>query len=85
MRNTFLQFRSYPVCDILLEQPDVLRHCMIPFIGKVQNRNKEQMSGCLGLGGGDSRMTNGVSVGFLLGVEDEDRVLKFTVVAVAQL
>ena len=29
---------------------------MVPFIGKVQNRNKEQMSGCLGLGGGDLRM-----------------------------
>ena len=44
---------------------------MVPFIGKVQNRNKEQMSGCLGLGGGDLRMmTNEVSVGFLLGVED---------------
>lgn len=59
---------------------------MIPFIGKVQNRNKEQMSGCLGLGGGDLRMmTNGVSLGFLSGVEDEDNVLKFTVVMVAQL
>lgn len=43
------------------------------------------MSGCLGLGGGDLRMTNGVSVGFLSGVEDEDHVLKFTVVTVAQL
>lgn len=40
----------------------------------------------LGVGGGDLRMmTNGVSVGFLLGVEDEDNVLKFTVVMVAQL
>ena len=43
------------------------------------------MSGCLGLGGGDLRMTIGVSVGFLSGVEDEDHVLKFTVVTVAQL